>query len=105
MGFPPFLLLEGNAESWDRRIPRFFFCIGRAEIPVHQNQSVPRTGRRLVTETGERKVIAFALSGHGNFDLAAYEAHLTGRLEDQDFNDAETEQALISLLRSALLEI
>jgi tryptophan synthase beta chain len=48
-------------------------------------------------ETGEKTVIAFALSGHGHFDLAAYEAHLTGRLQDQEFNDAEIEQALISL--------
>ncbi|OGO09148.1 MAG: TrpB-like pyridoxal-phosphate dependent enzyme [Chloroflexi bacterium RBG_13_66_10] len=31
---------------------------------------------------GERRVILFNLSGHGHFDLSAYEAYLAGRLED-----------------------
>ncbi|HPH95624.1 MAG TPA: TrpB-like pyridoxal phosphate-dependent enzyme [Anaerolineaceae bacterium] len=30
----------------------------------------------------EKRVILFNLSGHGNFDLAAYEAYLSGKLED-----------------------
>ncbi len=33
-------------------------------------------------ERGERRVILFNLSGHGHFDLKAYEEHLSGRLED-----------------------
>ena len=32
--------------------------------------------------TGEKKVILFNLSGHGNFDLTAYDAYNNGRLED-----------------------
>ncbi|MBP1624436.1 MAG: Tryptophan synthase, beta chain-like protein [Acidobacteria bacterium] len=32
-------------------------------------------------EAGERKVILFNLSGHGHFDLAAYEAYLDGTME------------------------
>lgn len=32
--------------------------------------------------SGERRVILFNLSGHGHFDLAAYESYLAGRLED-----------------------
>jgi tryptophan synthase beta chain len=36
-------------------------------------------------ESGERKVILFNLSGHGHFDLAAYEAYLAGRLEDYGY--------------------
>jgi tryptophan synthase beta chain len=31
---------------------------------------------------GQRRVILFNFSGHGHFDLAAYEAYLAGRLED-----------------------
>jgi tryptophan synthase beta chain len=31
-------------------------------------------------EEGRSKVILFCLSGHGHFDLAAYEAYLTGKL-------------------------
>jgi tryptophan synthase beta chain len=33
-------------------------------------------------EKGEKRVILFNLSGHGNFDLSAYDAYLHGRLED-----------------------
>jgi tryptophan synthase beta chain len=33
-------------------------------------------------ERGEGRVILFNLSGHGHFDLAAYESYLAGRLED-----------------------
>ena len=36
-------------------------------------------------ETGEKKVILFNLSGHGHFDLSAYEAYLSGGLEDYDY--------------------
>jgi tryptophan synthase beta chain len=36
-------------------------------------------------ETGEKKVILFNLSGHGNFDLTAYNKYNTGQLEDYDF--------------------
>ena len=36
-------------------------------------------------EAGEDKVVLFNLSGHGHFDLSAYEAYLTGKLEDYDF--------------------
>src|SRR5512135_2318615 len=34
---------------------------------------------------GEKRVILFNLSGHGNFDLGAYEAYLGGKLEDFDY--------------------
>ncbi|HVN14303.1 MAG TPA: TrpB-like pyridoxal phosphate-dependent enzyme [Anaerolineales bacterium] len=34
---------------------------------------------------GEKRVILFNLSGHGNFDLGAYESYLTGKLEDYDY--------------------
>ena len=34
---------------------------------------------------GKPRVILFNLSGHGHFDLAAYEAYLSGRLEDYDY--------------------
>jgi predicted alternative tryptophan synthase beta-subunit len=34
---------------------------------------------------GERRVILFNLSGHGNFDMGAYEAYLSGKLEDYEY--------------------
>ncbi len=36
-------------------------------------------------EAGEDKTVLFNLSGHGHFDLSAYEAYNTGKLEDYDF--------------------
>lgn len=43
-------------------------------------------------EAGEEKVIVFNLSGHGHFDMAAYDAYFSGELEDyahpQDAIDA-----------------
>ena len=36
-------------------------------------------------ETGEKKVILFNLSGHGHFDLSAYNAYNTGQIEDYDY--------------------
>jgi tryptophan synthase beta chain len=37
---------------------------------------------RAADEAGEARVVLFNLSGHGHFDLAAYEQHLSGRLQD-----------------------
>ena len=36
-------------------------------------------------ESGEKKVIAFNLSGHGHFDMAAYDAFNKGQLEDYEY--------------------
>jgi tryptophan synthase beta chain len=36
-------------------------------------------------EKGEKRVILFNLSGHGHFDLSAYEAYLNGQLEDYEY--------------------
>jgi len=36
-------------------------------------------------ERDERRVILFNLSGHGHFDLAAYESYLSGQLEDFEY--------------------
>ena len=40
-------------------------------------------------EKGEKRVILFNLSGHGNFDLSAYEAYKAGKLEDFDYPEEE----------------
>jgi tryptophan synthase beta chain len=40
---------------------------------------------------GEKRVILFNLSGHGNYDLSAYDAFHSGKLEDYDYpNEAIT---------------
>jgi tryptophan synthase beta chain len=48
-------------------------------------------------EAGEERVILFNLSGHGHFDLAAYEAYLTGELEDFDLSMQDIDNALTDL--------
>jgi tryptophan synthase beta chain len=45
-------------------------------------------------EAGEQRVILFGLCGHGHFDLSAYEAYLSGELEDPEFSEADMEAAL-----------
>ena len=46
---------------------------------------------------GEKRVILFNLSGHGNFDMAAYQAYLSGQLEDYAYPDAAIQASLASL--------
>jgi tryptophan synthase beta chain len=48
-------------------------------------------------ETGEEKVIAFNFSGHGHFDLASYDAYLSGKLTDYVLPDEKIQEALASL--------
>ena len=45
-------------------------------------------------EAGEERVILFNLSGHGHFDLSAYDAYLAGELEDVEFSEEEMRRAL-----------
>jgi tryptophan synthase beta chain len=48
-------------------------------------------------EAGTAQTILFNLSGHGHFDLAAYEAYLAGRLQDEDYPEAKVAEALQTL--------
>ena len=48
-------------------------------------------------EAGESRVILFNLSGHGHFDLAAYESYLQGRLEDYEYPADKVAAALADL--------
>jgi len=45
-------------------------------------------------EAGEERTILFGLSGHGNFDLAAYQNYLSGDLVDYEHPQEEIEEAL-----------
>jgi tryptophan synthase beta chain len=46
---------------------------------------------------GERRVILFNLSGHGNFDMGAYEAYLSGKLEDYEYPAEAVKSAMKEL--------
>ncbi|MFI6179336.1 TrpB-like pyridoxal phosphate-dependent enzyme [Nonomuraea sp. NPDC051191] len=48
-------------------------------------------------ESGEEKVILTALCGHGHFDLAAYDRHLAGELEDHTLPQERLDRALTEL--------
>jgi tryptophan synthase beta chain len=48
-------------------------------------------------ETGESKSILFCLSGHGNFDMTAYEEYLSGNLVDVEYPDEMLEKGYETL--------
>jgi len=48
-------------------------------------------------EKGEERVILFNLSGHGHFDLGAYEAYLNQELHDYAYPEAEIKAAMQTL--------
>jgi tryptophan synthase beta chain len=50
-------------------------------------------------ESGEKKVILFGLSGHGHFDMAAYDAYFAGKLEDVELSQARIDAAIEELPR------
>jgi len=48
-------------------------------------------------EAGEEKVILFNLSGHGHFDMAAYDAYFSGELEDYELPETQITDNLQAL--------
>jgi tryptophan synthase beta chain len=48
-------------------------------------------------QKGDKRVILFNLSGHGNFDLAAYEQYLSGKLQDFKYPEEKVKAALADL--------
>jgi tryptophan synthase beta chain len=48
-------------------------------------------------ESGEKKTILIGLSGHGHFDLGAYEQYLLGKMQDFDYSKEEVKKAIADL--------
>ncbi|MBN2131250.1 MAG: TrpB-like pyridoxal-phosphate dependent enzyme, partial [Sedimentisphaerales bacterium] len=48
-------------------------------------------------KTKEEKVIVFNYSGHGHFDMSAYDAYLDGKLQDYEFPKERIEAALAAV--------
>jgi tryptophan synthase beta chain len=48
-------------------------------------------------KTGEKKVILFNLSGHGNLDLGAYDDYFEGKLSDFEYPDSKIRESLATL--------
>ena len=49
---------------------------------------------QIAKEEGVAKTILFNLCGHGNFDMASYEAYFAGRLQKHEMTQAEIEAAI-----------
>jgi len=45
-------------------------------------------------QKGEKRIILFNLSGHGHFDMGAYQAYLSGKLEDYEYPIEAVQAAL-----------
>jgi tryptophan synthase beta chain len=57
-------------------------------VPAPESNHAIRTAideALVARDEGRERVILFNLSGHGHFDLSAYEAYLAGRLDDYEY--------------------
>ncbi len=78
----------------------------RAEgiLPAPESAHAIRVAMDLALECrarGEKRVIAFNLSGHGHFDLGGYDAYLRGELPDYTYPREEIARAIARLPRVA----
>ncbi len=87
----------GQNETFQAAV-RFARCEGiiPGPEPAHAIRAV-EIEAEAAKQAGEARVILFGLSGHGHFDLAAYDAFLAGKLEDPEFSEADMEAALARL--------
>jgi tryptophan synthase beta chain len=67
-----------------------------APEPSHAIAQVIREAQ-VAKEAGEKRVILFNLSGHGYFDMSAYEQYLNGTLKDYALPQEEIEAAMAEL--------
>ncbi len=67
-----------------------------APEPTHAIATVIQEALKC-KESGEKKTILFNLCGHGHFDMAAYDAYLSGRLEDFEYPAEAVEKAMAAL--------
>ena len=73
------------------------FAKAEGIIPAPEaNHAVAQTIReaQIAKEEGVSKTILFNLCGHGNFDMAAYEAYFSGHLQKHELTQAEVDAAV-----------
>lgn len=69
-------------------------------IPAPESAHAIRTAideAQDAKEKGEKRVILFNLSGHGNFDMTAYQAYLSGQLKDYEYPEEAIRSAMMNL--------
>ncbi len=93
--------VEARAEY---QVPVFKAAVDFARAEGHIPAPEPAHAVKVVIdealkckESGEKKNILLALSGHGHFDLAAYDAYLSGKLEDYEYPEEKVKEALTHL--------
>jgi tryptophan synthase beta chain len=73
------------------------FAKAQGIIPAPESAHAIRGGINeaiAAREEGEERVILIGLSGHGHFDMQAYDDYLNGRLPEVEFDPAAEEAAL-----------
>jgi len=72
-----------------------------APEPSHAIRAVAEEAA-AARESGDSRVILFNLSGHGHFDLGAYDAYFAGTLKDVELPQARVDSALAELPKVAV---
>ncbi len=80
-------LADAAAEGAHAQVARNLVAVYAAQNKLFDEAEAAR-------EAGEERTILFGLCGHGNFDLAAYDAYLAGELEDPEFSEEDMRAAL-----------
>lgn len=81
-----------------REAVRFARCEGFLPAPESSHALKAAVDEALrAREAGEARTILFGFSGHGHFDMSAYDAFLAGRLQDYELSSERIEAALADL--------
>ena len=76
------------------------FCRTEGIIPAPESSHAIRHAIVEATnakEAGEERTILFNLSGHGHFDMGAYDSYFAGELIDDHFDEAGVQKALAAI--------
>ena len=79
---------------------RVSFARSEGIIPAPESNHAIAVVRQLAEEckqSGDEKTILFNLSGHGHFDMAAYDDYLDGKLEDYAYPEEKIKEAMKNL--------
>jgi tryptophan synthase beta chain len=81
------------------------FARTEAIVPAPESSHAIRAAieeAQRAKEEGKERVILFGLSGHGQLDMGAYDAYLTGKLEDYEYPAEKIRESLAHLPKVAL---
>jgi tryptophan synthase beta chain len=76
------------------------FARSEGIIPAPESNHAIAAVKQLAEEckqSGDAKTILFNLSGHGHFDMGAYDAYLDGKLEDYAYPEEKIKEAMKNL--------